>query len=110
MQVLQNSPDAPSDLRQKSLRLAGRVIEFDPDVRGGQGYTLVFETFLKRLGIVFEQHDVLNLSQDAFFIEAPANQIIAIILKRAAVALSHHSQPQVLCDGLIKKDANDLAA
>ena len=40
MQVLQNSPDGPDDLRQKSLRLAGRVIEFDPDVRGGKGYSI----------------------------------------------------------------------
>ena len=27
-------------MRQKSLQLAGRVIEFDPDVRGGQGYAI----------------------------------------------------------------------
>ena len=40
MQVLQNEPLAPYDLRQKSLRLAGRVLEFDPDVRGGQGYSI----------------------------------------------------------------------
>ncbi len=40
MQVLQCSPDAPDDLRQKSLRLAGRVLEFDPDVRGGKGYAI----------------------------------------------------------------------
>jgi thymidine phosphorylase len=40
MRVLQNSPEAPSDLRQKSLRLAGRVIEFDPDVRGGNGFDI----------------------------------------------------------------------
>jgi thymidine phosphorylase len=40
MQVLQNDPAAPADLRQKSLQLAGRVIEFDPDVRGGQGYAI----------------------------------------------------------------------
>ena len=40
MQVLQNAPEAPADLRQKSLRLAGRVLEFDPDVRGGQGYSI----------------------------------------------------------------------
>ena len=40
MKVLNNDPDAPADLRQKSLQLAGRVIEFDPDVRGGQGYTI----------------------------------------------------------------------
>ncbi len=40
MRVLQNAPDAPDDLRQKSLRLAGRVIEFDPDVRGGNGFAI----------------------------------------------------------------------
>ncbi len=40
MQVLQNDPDAPLDLRQKSLRLAGRILEFDPDVRGGDGYSI----------------------------------------------------------------------
>ena len=40
MQVLNNDVDAPADLRQKSLLLAGRVIEFDPDVRGGQGYAI----------------------------------------------------------------------
>jgi thymidine phosphorylase len=40
MQVLQNDPDAPSDLRQKALRLAGRVLEFDPDMRGGDGFDI----------------------------------------------------------------------
>jgi thymidine phosphorylase len=40
MQVLHNDPDAPQDLRHKALHLAGRVIEFDPDVRGGDGYRI----------------------------------------------------------------------
>jgi thymidine phosphorylase len=40
MKVLQGDPDAPADLRQKALRLAGRVIEFDPDVRGGDGFAI----------------------------------------------------------------------
>jgi thymidine phosphorylase len=40
MRVLQGNPLAPADLRQKALRLAGRVIEFDPDVRGGQGFAI----------------------------------------------------------------------
>lgn len=40
MQVLRNDPEAPSDLRQKALRLAGRILEFDPDVRGGYGYAI----------------------------------------------------------------------
>lgn len=40
MQVLKNEIDAPFDLRQKSLRIAGRILEFDPDVRGGYGFGL----------------------------------------------------------------------
>ncbi|MGM0595349.1 MAG: thymidine phosphorylase family protein [Pseudomonadota bacterium] len=40
MQVLNNQPEAPADLRQKALRLAGRILEFDPDVRGGYGYAM----------------------------------------------------------------------
>ncbi|WP_374437554.1 thymidine phosphorylase family protein [Inhella sp.] len=40
MQVLQNDPEAPQDLRQKALWLAGRMIEFDPDVRGGEGWRI----------------------------------------------------------------------
>ena len=40
MQVLHNDPEAPTDLRQKALMLAGRMIEFDPDVRGGDGWRI----------------------------------------------------------------------
>ena len=40
MQVLKNASEAPTDLREKSLQLAGRILEFDPDVRGGQGYPM----------------------------------------------------------------------
>lgn len=40
MQVLENDPRAPIDLRQKALRLAGRLIECDPDVRGGDGFAI----------------------------------------------------------------------
>ena len=40
MRVLENDPRAPNDLRQKALRLAGRLIECDPDVRGGDGYAI----------------------------------------------------------------------
>ncbi len=38
MKVLMNKDDAPQDLREKSLFLAGRMLEFDPKLRGGQGY------------------------------------------------------------------------
>lgn len=40
LQVLNNDPNAPHDLKEKSLELAGRILEFDPDIRGGQGYHL----------------------------------------------------------------------
>jgi len=38
MAVLANDPTGPSDLREKSLRLAAHVLENDPDLRGGTGY------------------------------------------------------------------------
>jgi len=38
MAVLSNDPGAPKDLREKSLQLAGHLIEWDPKVRGGKGY------------------------------------------------------------------------
>jgi len=40
MRVLENHPLAPQDLRQKSLRLAGRLLECDPDIRGGDGFAI----------------------------------------------------------------------
>ena len=36
--VLHCDPSAPGDLREKSLRLAGRLLEYDPGLRGGAGY------------------------------------------------------------------------
>ncbi len=35
--VLRGAEDAPADLADKAVRLAGRLLELDPDVRGGQG-------------------------------------------------------------------------
>lgn len=38
MAVLTNDPTAPTDLREKSLRLAAHLLEYDPQLRGGAGY------------------------------------------------------------------------
>jgi thymidine phosphorylase len=38
MAVLAKEPDAPTDLREKSLRLAAHLLEYDPRLRGGSGY------------------------------------------------------------------------
>jgi len=76
MQVLQNSPDAPDDLRQKALRLAGRVLEFDPDVRGGKGYAIardildsgraleMMNTIIKAQGVQSEKFELGQLTHE----------------------------------------------
>jgi thymidine phosphorylase len=38
MAVLRNEREAPADLRDKALLLAGHVLEFDPALRGGEGF------------------------------------------------------------------------
>lgn len=43
MAVLSNDPNAPSDLREKSLRLAASLLECDPELRGGTGYARACE-------------------------------------------------------------------
>ncbi len=59
MQVLNNDPEAPADLRQKSLWLAGRVLEFDPDVRGGQGYAIARD-ILDSGRALNKMHDIIE--------------------------------------------------
>ncbi len=37
LEVLDGNPHAPADLREKSIRLAGRLLEYDPRLAGGRG-------------------------------------------------------------------------
>jgi thymidine phosphorylase len=43
MAVLRNDGDAPADLREHALLLAGRVLDFDPALEGGRGYARALE-------------------------------------------------------------------
>ena len=43
MAVLRNDADAPEDLRDHALLLAGRVLDFDPALPGGRGYARALE-------------------------------------------------------------------
>jgi thymidine phosphorylase len=43
LRVLKNEKDAPKDLLDKSVELAGRIIEFDPKVKGGEGRKIAEE-------------------------------------------------------------------
>jgi thymidine phosphorylase len=88
MQVLQNTPNAPADLRQKSLRLAGRVLEFDPDVRGGNGYAIardildsgraleMMNTIIKAQGDQSKKFELGKLTHDVL---SPAKGVVVNI-------------------------------
>jgi thymidine phosphorylase len=67
MQVLGNDMAAPDDLRQKALHLAGRVLEFDPDVRGGQGFHLARD--------ILESGRALNKMQEIIQAQGPPEPI-----------------------------------
>lgn len=43
MAVLRNEADAPEDLRDRAVMLAGRVLEFDPALTAGKGYARALE-------------------------------------------------------------------
>ncbi|MAT51689.1 MAG: thymidine phosphorylase [Porticoccaceae bacterium] len=59
MRVLENDPDAPHDLREKSLQLAGRVIEFDASIRGGAGYDIARD-ILDSGRALAKMHQIIN--------------------------------------------------
>lgn len=44
MAVLRNEPEAPNDLRERALLLAGSILEFDPAIKGGNGISLARKT------------------------------------------------------------------
>lgn len=43
MAVLRGEAGAPADLRDRAVMLAGRVLDFDPELRGGQGHARAAE-------------------------------------------------------------------
>lgn len=43
MAVLRGEPNAPADLRDRAVMLAGRVLDFDPRIKGGQGHARALE-------------------------------------------------------------------
>ena len=84
MQVLENLPDAPDDLRQKTLQLAGRILEFDPDVRGGQGYALARD-ILESGRALQKMRDIINLQGSRGFDFSPAPLHIDILARKDGV-------------------------
>ncbi|MDR5901555.1 thymidine phosphorylase family protein [Halomonas icarae] len=100
MRVLTNHLDAPMDLRQKALRLAGRMLEFDPDVRGGDGFSIARDILdsgraLDKMQAIIEAQgakafdpDNPPLARHRFEVTAPRGGVVVAIdnLKLARVA------------------------
>jgi thymidine phosphorylase len=88
MQILENDPQAPADLREKSLRLAGRILEFDPAVRGGTGYQLATDILesgraLEKMQAIIEAQgrnpQALSAAKLEYAVTAPAAGVIGAI-------------------------------
>lgn len=100
MRVLTNHPDAPQDLRQKSLRLAGRMLEFDPDIRGGDGFAIArdildsgralekMQAIIRAQGEKPFNHDCPALAPHQFEVLAPEEGTVTAIdnLRLAQIA------------------------
>jgi thymidine phosphorylase len=100
MRVLENDPQAPNDLRQKSLRLAGRLIECNPDVRGGDGFAIArdildsgralakMNSIIEAQGKKFFNHNAPQLGALTFDVLATATGVVTGIdnLQMARVA------------------------
>jgi len=108
MMVLENHNDAPADLKQKSLRLAGRILEFDPDVRGGQGYSIARDILedgraLKKMQEIIKEQGTIEIDFEPapHFLDIKADKdgvVIAIdnfqlakIARRAGAPMDKHS-------------------
>ncbi len=88
MTVLSNALGAPVDLREKSLRLAAHLLEYDPELRGGSGYSRARELLdsgaaLKQMHKIIDAQgpsacrtDLGTLTAD---IPAPQDGVIAAI-------------------------------
>ncbi len=59
MAVLSNDPSAPKDLREKSLRLAAHLLDYDPELRGGKGYARARE-LLESGAALKQMHKIID--------------------------------------------------
>lgn len=72
LQVLQNKPEAPQDLRERALMLAGHVLEFSPRVKAGEGKTIAEDILMsgqawKKFQAICEaQGGMRHIAQAAF--------------------------------------------
>ena len=84
MWVLQNDPRGPDDLRLKALRLAGRMLEFDPDVRGGDGFAIARD--ILESGRAFEKMQAIIKAQGPRSFDPDQPALAALTFEITAVS------------------------
>ena len=86
MAVLGNDPDAPVDLREKSLRLAAHLLEYDPALRGGSGYARARDLLesgaaLKQMHRIMDAQGPSDCNSDlgprTFDVKAPTDGVVS---------------------------------
>lgn len=83
MRVLENDARAPQDLRHKSLHLAGRMIEFDPDVRGGDGYAIARDILesgraLEKMRAIINAQGAKPFDHNNFTLGRLSHEVVAV--------------------------------
>jgi len=88
MAVLANDPSAATDLREKSLRLAAHLLEYDPKLRGGAGYARACELLesgaaLKQMQKIIDAQGPSDgrsdLARLTFDVKAPSDGVVSAI-------------------------------
>jgi thymidine phosphorylase len=100
MQILHNTGVAPADLREKALRLAGRIIEFDADVRGGDGYRIAREILqsgraLEKMNRIIDaqgrRQESIEPGRLTLDIAAPADGVVVAIDNLRLARIARHA-------------------
>lgn len=81
--VLKNDPDAPKDLLQKSVELAGLILEYSPNVKDGEGKAKARE--ILKSGKAWDKFRSICLAQGGIKEIPQANYIHNVKAKQAGV-------------------------
>lgn len=83
MMVLENHPDAPQDLIKKTLYVAGKVLEFSPNVKEGQGEKIAEE--ILKSGKALEKFKEICIAQGGFKIIPVSKYTQKVVAEKSGI-------------------------